>query len=95
MNEHETSHGDILRAIGNLEGKIDTFHQGMANNRTDINDAVRRLNKAEQRIAQGVILAATISLLLSIIMPIAIVKILQPPIEFIDPSQPHNHERSW
>lgn len=89
MNEHEASHGDILRAIGNLEGKLDAIHQGMANNRTDIIDAFRRLNAAEQRIAQGVILAVAAS----IIMPIAVV-MLAPRIEFGDPSPSHTHERS-
>lgn len=75
--DHEVSHGDILRAIGNLEGKLDTIHQTMANNRTDIAEAFRRLGLAEQRIAQGVILAVVISL----VMPI-LVAMIAPRIEF-------------
>ena len=43
MPDHEVSHGDILRAIGTLEGKIDAIHQTLANNRADITEAFRRL----------------------------------------------------
>lgn len=77
MPDHEVSHGDILRAIGNLEGKLDAIHSSMANNRTDIIEAFRRLNEAEKRIAQGVILAVVVSL----VMPVVVVA-LAPRIEF-------------
>lgn len=77
MPEHETTHGDILRAIGNLEGKLDAIHQTIASNRADIGEAFRRLGLAEQRIAQGVILAVMISL----VMPI-VVAMVAPRIEF-------------
>lgn len=75
--EREATHGDILRAIGTIEGKLDAIATNLANNRTDIAEAFRRLNRAEQRIAQGVILAVVISL----VMPIA-VAVLAPRIEF-------------
>lgn len=73
----ETTHGDILRAIGNLEGKLDAIHLTMANNRADIIEAFRRLSQAEQRIAQGVILAVVASL----VMPVVVV-MLAPRLEF-------------
>lgn len=75
--EERVSHGDILRAIGRLEGGLDDIHQAMGNNRGDIGEAFKRIGIAEQRIAQGVIIAAAISL----IMPIA-VAVLSPRIEF-------------
>lgn len=85
MADREATHGDILRAIGNLEGKLDTIATSLANNRTDIAEAFKRLNAAEQRIAQGVILAVVISIL----MPIAVV-MLAPRIEF-GPDHPAPH----
>lgn len=77
MPEHETTHGDILRAIGSLEGKLDGIISNMANNRSDILVLFERLNRAEQRIAQGVILAIVVSF----VMPIA-VAMIAPRIEF-------------
>lgn len=77
VNDHEVSHGDILRAIGTLEGKIDAIHQTLANNRADITEAFRRLNTAEQKIAQGVVLA----IVTSIVVPI-LVTMAAPRIEF-------------
>lgn len=77
MNDREVSHGDILRAIGTLEGKLDAIHQSIANNRSDIIEAFRRLTAVEQRVAQGVILA----LLMSLVMPV-IVAMVSPRLEF-------------
>ena len=83
----ETTHGDILRAIGNLEGKLDAIHSTMANNRADIVEAFRRLSQAEQRIAQGVILAVVASL----IMPIVVVMVA-PRLEFgAEPPAAHSN----
>lgn len=77
MPEHETTHGDILRAIGSLEGKLDGIISNMANNRSDILVLFERMNNAEKRIAQGVIIAIVVSL----VMPIA-VAMVAPRIEF-------------
>jgi hypothetical protein len=86
-SDHEVSHGDILRAIGNIEGKLDAIHQSMANNRADIVEAFRRLNEAERRIAQGVILAVVASL----VMPV-VVMMASPRVEF-GPAPQHRHDR--
>ena len=75
--DHEVSHGDILRAIGHLEGKLDSFHTTLGNHRSDIAEAFKRLGNAEKRIAQGVILAVVAS----IVMPV-FVTIAAPRIEF-------------
>jgi hypothetical protein len=77
MPDHEVSHGDILRAIGQMEGKLDAIHTAMHNNRTDIIEAFRRLSEVEKRIAQGVILA----IVASIVVPI-VVTMVAPRIEF-------------
>jgi hypothetical protein len=85
MPEHEVSHGDILRAIGQIEGRLDAILTAMTNNRNDIIEAFRRLNEAEKRIAQGVILAVVVSF----VMPVVVV-MLAPRLEF-GPDQPTHH----
>ena len=61
--EHEVSHGDILRAIGTLEGKLDAMHQSMAQKHTDIAEAFRRLGEVEKRVAPGVIVAVAVGVI--------------------------------
>lgn len=60
--EHDVSHGDLLLAIGQMQGKLDALVATMAQQRIDVADAIRRLNDAEKRIAQGVVLAVVLSL---------------------------------
>lgn len=68
----QTSHGDIMRAIGHLEGKIEGMLLTVGQNQTDISNVFDRLNKAEQRLAQGVILGVVVSLVLSIGVPVLV-----------------------
>lgn len=83
----ETTHGDILRAIGNLEGMLKAIHETAAHNRSDITEAFHRLSQAEQRIAQGVILAVVASL----VMPVVVV-MLAPRLEFgAEPPAAHSN----
>jgi len=69
--QHDVSHGDILRAIGKLEGKIEGMLLTVQTSQSDIAEAFRRLNKAEQRIAQGVILAVVISIVIPLLVTMA------------------------
>lgn len=68
MADTEVSHGDILHKLGVMEGKLDAMHQSLAQKHTDIADAFRRLGDVEKRVAQGVILAIGLSL----VMPLAV-----------------------
>ena len=77
MAEHDVSHGDLLLAIGQMQGKLDALVATMSQQRTDVAEAFRRLNEAEKRIAQGVIVAAVLSL----VMPI-LVSMIAPRITF-------------
>lgn len=77
MAEHEVSHGDILHKLGVMEGKLDAVHQSLAQKHTDISDAFRRLGDLEKRVAQGVILAVIVSL----VMPV-LVAMVAPRVEF-------------
>ena len=88
MEEYErrANQGDILRAIGNLEGKMDAIHQAMLNNRTDIIEAFRRLGVVERRIAQGVILCAVISFVMPLLVTMA-----GPRLHFNQPTERSHH----
>lgn len=70
MPDHEVSHGDILHKLGVMEGKLDAVHQSLAQKHTDIADAFRRLGDVEKRVAQGVVLAITLSLLMPLVVSI-------------------------
>jgi phage-related minor tail protein len=65
------THGEILRAIGKIEGRLDAILTAMSQNRSDITEAFRRLGEAEKRIAQGIILAFAVSLVMPIVVMIA------------------------
>lgn len=67
MPEHEVSHGDILHKLGVMEGKLDAVHQSLAQKHNDIADAFRRLSEVEKRVAQGVILAVALSLVMPLV----------------------------
>lgn len=68
MADHDVSHGDLLLAIGQMQGKLDALVATMSQQRSDVAEAFRRLNEAEKRIAQGVIIAASISLVMPILV---------------------------
>ena len=65
------THGEVLRAIGHLEGKLDSIHEAIQYNRTSMMEAFRRLNEVEKRVAQGVILAIVLSILVPLLVTIA------------------------
>jgi len=68
MADHDVSHGDLLLAIGQMQGKLDALVSAMSQQRSDVTEAFRRLNAAEQRIAQGVIIAAALSLVMPVLV---------------------------
>ena len=68
MADHDVSHGDLLLAIGQMQGKLDALVTAMTHQRTDVAEAFRRLNEAEKRIAQGVIIAASLSLVMPVLV---------------------------
>ncbi len=70
MPEHEVSHGDILHKLGVMEGKLDAVHQSLAQKHTDIAEAFRRLGEVEKRVAQGVVLAVFLSLVMPLVVTV-------------------------
>lgn len=57
----EVSHGDIYRALGILEGKLDSLGQQLTQKHTDLSDAFKRLNELEKAVAKwaGIAIAAS------------------------------------
>lgn len=68
MADETVSHGDIYRALGILEGKLDALGQQLSQKHTDIGDAFKRLNELEKSVARW----AGIALACSLIIPILI-----------------------
>lgn len=68
MADDTVSHGDIYRALGILEGKLDSLGQQLTQKHTDIGDAFKRLNELEKSVARW----AGIALACSLIIPILI-----------------------
>ena len=67
MANGEVSHGDILHKLGVMEGKLDAMNQSLAQKHSDIADAFKRLGEVEKRVAQGVILAVVLSLVMPLV----------------------------
>lgn len=63
MTSEEISHGDIYHKLGALEGKLDAVIVSVAEKKSDLGEAFRRLTDLEKRVAQGVILAVVIGML--------------------------------
>lgn len=61
MAQDDISHGDIYHKLGSLEGKVDAVMVSIAEKKSDIGEAFRRIRVLEGRVAQGVILLACLS----------------------------------
>lgn len=57
----EISHRDIYLKLGTLEGKLDAVMISVAEKKSDLDEAFRRIRLLESRVAQGVILIACLS----------------------------------
>lgn len=90
MEQHdhggEVTHGHILRAIGNLEGTLQALNAAIVQLNVNHTDMVRRLNQAEQRIAQGLLLGA----IMTICIPL-MVTVLVPRVQFGAAPSGHTH----
>ena len=77
MAEMDASHGDILRAIGNLEGKIE-----------QVLKLEERLTKTEIRVGQATAIAVALSVALPLLVTMA-----APRIEFGPNTPPPSNEQ--
>lgn len=63
MASEDISHGDIYHKLGAVEGKLDAVMISVAEKKSDLTEAFRRIRVLEGRVAQGVILLAALVLL--------------------------------
>ena len=63
MAGEDISHGDIYHKMGVLEGKLDAVIVSVAEKKSDLGEAFRRIRALEGRVAQGVILIAALAFL--------------------------------
>ena len=68
---NEVSHGDIYRALGTLEGKVDSVVLQLGQKRDDLAEAFRRLGEIEKKVAQGVVLCVVLSLIVPMLVTAA------------------------
>lgn len=64
----EVSHGDIYRALGILEGKLDAMNTALTQKHSDISSAFARIGELEKSVARW----AGIALACSIIVPLLV-----------------------
>lgn len=77
----EVSHGDIYRALGILEGKLDAMSQALNQKHTDLSTAFSRIGELEKNVAKW----AGIALCCSIIIPL-LVTAAAPRLHFAQPA---------
>lgn len=79
----EVSHGDIYRALGKLEGKLDSMSQVLTQKHTDIGDAFKRIGDLEKSVAKwaGIALACSIIIPLMVTAAAPRLHFSQPPVE--------------
>lgn len=64
----EVSHADIYRALGILEGKLDSLGQQLTQKHADLSTAFSRIGELEQKVAKW----AGVALVCSILIPLVI-----------------------
>ena len=77
----EVSHGDIYRALGILEGKLDAMSQAVNQKHTDLATAFNRIGELEKSVAKWV----GIGIACSIIIPL-LVTAAAPRLHFNEPA---------
>lgn len=81
MAEGEVSHADIYRALGILEGKLDSMNQSLNQKHTDLSLAFTRISELEKSVSKW----AGIALACSIIIPM-LVTAVTPRLHFGQPA---------
>lgn len=64
----DVSHGDIYRALGILEGKLDAMNTALTQKHTDISSAFNRISELEKAVSKW----AGIALVCSVIVPLLV-----------------------
>lgn len=81
MVDDMVSHADIYRALGKLEGKLDSMNTALLQRNDEVKDAIDRINKLETSMAK--VIGAC--LVMSLLVPLAVTA-LSPRLHFEQPS---------
>lgn len=69
MTDHESvSHGDIYRALGILEGKLDSLSTQLVQKHSDLAVAFSRITELEKNMAKAIGIAVACSVILPLII---------------------------
>lgn len=68
MPIEDVSHADIYRAIGSLEGKLDTVMSALMQRNRELEDALKRIGELEVSVAKGMGIALTFSVVIPIVI---------------------------
>jgi hypothetical protein len=68
MPEHDVTHGEIYRALGILEGKIDAMNQALLQKHTDISTAFTRIDNLARTVWIGVGIAVACSVVVPLLV---------------------------
>lgn len=71
MAEHEVTHGEIYRALGSLEGKIDSMNQALLQKHADIGNAHTRIDNLARTVWIGVGIAIACSVVVPLLVTAA------------------------
>lgn len=71
MGEDTVSHGDIYRALGILEGKLDAMNQSLSQKHTDLSSAFTRINNLEKTVWVGLGIAFACSFIIPLLITAA------------------------
>lgn len=68
MAPDDVSHGDIYRALGVLEGKLDALGQALSQRNAEFSAALSRITDLEKSVAKGLGIALTCSVVLPLLI---------------------------
>jgi len=68
MPEHDVSHGEIYRALGILEGKIDAMNQALLQKHTEVSKAFSRIDELSRTVWIGVGIAIACSVAIPLLV---------------------------
>jgi hypothetical protein len=84
MVDDMVSHADIYRALGKLEGKLDSMNTALLQRNDEVKGALDRITKLETALAK--VMGAC--LVMSLLVPLAVTA-MNPRVHFEQPSAPH------
>ena len=76
MAEHDVSHGDIYRALGKLEGKLDSLSTQLNQKHSDLAVAFNRISDLGKNMAKAIGVAVACSVILPLLVTLVSSKVM-------------------